>query len=67
MVTAMVNGNSTAQPFPPATLTPTLDSIPTAVLELADGTSYRGYSFGAKKSVAGEMVFQTGKEEVADM
>jgi len=29
-------------------------------LELADGSAYQGYSFGAKKSVAGELVFQTG-------
>ncbi|KAI0641799.1 carbamoyl-phosphate synth [Trametes meyenii] len=32
-----------------------------AVLELADGTAFRGISFGAEgKSVAGECVFQTG-------
>lgn len=29
-------------------------------LELADGTTYQGYSFGAPKSIAGELVFQTG-------
>ncbi|RKF73828.1 Protein pyrABCN [Golovinomyces cichoracearum] len=29
-------------------------------LELEDGTVYEGYSFGAKKSIAGELVFQTG-------
>lgn len=29
-------------------------------LELQDGTVYQGYSFGAEKSVAGELVFQTG-------
>ena len=29
-------------------------------LELQDGTVYQGHSFGAKKSVAGELVFQTG-------
>lgn len=29
-------------------------------LELEDGFSCQGYSFGAKKSVAGELVFQTG-------
>jgi hypothetical protein len=28
-------------------------------LELHDGTVYQGYSFGAKKSIAGELVFQT--------
>ena len=31
-----------------------------AVLILADGTEYHGYSFGAKASVTGEAVFQTG-------
>ncbi|CAK7564461.1 MAG: Carbamoyl-phosphate synthase [Sporothrix epigloea] len=29
-------------------------------LELEDGTVYQGYSFGANKSIAGELVFQTG-------
>ncbi len=29
-------------------------------LELEDGSSYQGYSFGAKKTIAGELVFQTG-------
>ncbi len=29
-------------------------------LELEDGVVYQGYSFGAQKSVAGELVFQTG-------
>lgn len=29
-------------------------------LELQDGTTYRGISFGAESSVAGELVFQTG-------
>lgn len=29
-------------------------------LELQDGSSYRGYSFGARRSIAGELVFQTG-------
>jgi hypothetical protein len=33
-----------------------------ATLLLQDGTSHQGYSFGAEgKSVAGELVFQTGK------
>ena len=31
------------------------------VLELADGLALSGHSFGAKKSVAGECVFQTGQ------
>jgi carbamoyl-phosphate synthase / aspartate carbamoyltransferase len=29
-------------------------------LELEDGAIYQGYSFGAQRSVAGELVFQTG-------
>jgi carbamoyl-phosphate synthase/aspartate carbamoyltransferase len=29
-------------------------------LELKDGSAYQGYSFGADKSIAGEIVFQTG-------
>lgn len=29
-------------------------------LELQDGSVYQGYSFGAPKSIAGELVFQTG-------
>lgn len=29
-------------------------------LELEDGSAYAGYSFGAQKSIAGELVFQTG-------
>lgn len=29
-------------------------------LELEDGHAYQGYSFGAPKSIAGELVFQTG-------
>ncbi|QRV95340.1 carbamoyl-phosphate synthase [Ceratobasidium sp. AG-Ba] len=33
---------------------------PDAVLELADGSTYAGMSFGAETSVAGECVFQTG-------
>ncbi|KAL8830680.1 MAG: hypothetical protein Q9170_005633 [Blastenia crenularia] len=29
-------------------------------LELEDGSTHQGYSFGAKRSIAGELVFQTG-------
>lgn len=37
------------------------NTLADAVLELADGTAFRGISFGAEgKSVAGECVFQTG-------
>jgi carbamoyl-phosphate synthase small subunit len=31
-----------------------------STLILEDGTSYRGYSFGAERSIAGEVVFNTG-------
>lgn len=34
-----------------------------AVLELADGLALAGHSFGAKKSIAGECVFQTGEPQ----
>ena len=36
------------------------DGIEKVFLELKDGTVYEGVSFGAKKSAAGELVFQTG-------
>lgn len=29
-------------------------------LELEDGSAFQGYSFGARRSIAGELVFQTG-------
>ena len=47
--------------YPPVTAQ-ILDSKDEGVisLELQDGSVYQGYSFGAKKSVAGELVFQTG-------
>lgn len=42
-------------------LSPALNQSDNAVLELGDGSAYRGVSFGAEgKSVAGECVFQTG-------
>jgi carbamoyl-phosphate synthase/aspartate carbamoyltransferase len=45
------------QPTSPITASPDED----AVLELSDGSAFRGISFGAQgKSVAGECVFQTG-------
>ena len=37
------------------------------VLLLSDGSSYKGTSFGAPVSVAGETVFQTGKNETIEM
>ena len=55
--------NSQALLFPPATSPPLGQEDSTEmVLELADGTAYRGISFGAEgKSISGECVFQTGK------
>lgn len=35
-------------------------NVPQIYLELADGTRYEGISFGADKSAAGEVVFNTG-------
>ncbi|KUI56855.1 Protein pyrABCN [Cytospora mali] len=47
--------------FPPASarINETKDEDLTC-LELEDGSAYQGYSFGARKSIAGELVFQTG-------
>jgi carbamoyl-phosphate synthase/aspartate carbamoyltransferase len=53
-------------PAPPVTFSPLNDddvmsASNEAVLELNDGSAFRGISFGAEqKSVAGECVFQTG-------
>ncbi|RDW69846.1 carbamoyl-phosphate synthase [Coleophoma cylindrospora] len=51
-----------ALPYPPVSAqilnSPEDDGL--VSLELQDGCVYQGYSFGAKKSVAGELVFQTG-------
>jgi carbamoyl-phosphate synthase/aspartate carbamoyltransferase len=48
--------------FPPASasISATGDDEKLVCLELQDGTAYQGYSFGAQKSIAGELVFQTG-------
>lgn len=52
-------------PASPVTAPPMSDHEKTqldGILELIDGTAYRGFSFGAEgKSIAGECVFQTGK------
>lgn len=37
-----------------------LEATVSMQLELEDGTTYQGYSFGAARAVSGEMVFQTG-------
>jgi hypothetical protein len=58
--------NNCSFPAPPVTFSPLNDddvmsSSQEAVLELNDGSAFRGISFGAEqKSVAGECVFQTG-------
>ncbi|KAL9602503.1 MAG: hypothetical protein Q9219_001798 [cf. Caloplaca sp. 3 TL-2023] len=36
------------------------NSNPAMLLELEDGSTYQGHSFGADKSIVGELVFQTG-------
>jgi carbamoyl-phosphate synthase/aspartate carbamoyltransferase len=56
---------STANDGPAPPITPVFESSQSssvdAVLELSDGSTFRGISFGAEgKSVAGECVFQTG-------
>lgn len=52
-------------PASPVTFAPLHDDgteMNEGILELVDGSAYRGISFGAEgKSVAGECVFQTGK------
>jgi hypothetical protein len=51
-------------PLPPATLdleyAQAKGHKKQALLEFADGSSFVGFSFGAVKSVSGELVFQTG-------
>jgi carbamoyl-phosphate synthase/aspartate carbamoyltransferase len=56
-------GKTMAEIFPPVTaqiLDAGAQDEGLIALELQDGAVYQGYSFGAKKSVAGELVFQTG-------
>ncbi|KIN00126.1 hypothetical protein OIDMADRAFT_164286 [Oidiodendron maius Zn] len=49
-----------SQLYPPITAQVDAKDATLVSLELQDGAVYQGYSFGAKKSVAGELVFQTG-------
>lgn len=50
-----------AKAFPPASARLQETSEDDVVcLELEDGLAFQGYSFGARKSIAGELVFQTG-------
>ncbi|KAK2872041.1 hypothetical protein FQN49_002602 [Arthroderma sp. PD_2] len=46
--------------FPPASTQLGPDNGRSVCLELEDGTIYKGFNFGAEKSIAGELVFQTG-------
>lgn len=55
---SMDSGNGAV--IPPASARVRGSSGKMFALELEDGTIYQGYSFGAEKSVAGELVFQTG-------
>ena len=58
-------------PASPVTFAPLHDNgteMDDGILELVDGSAYRGISFGAEgKSVAGECVFQTGKYPLPDV
>lgn len=57
----LVNSKGSIYPNPPVSAASRSDKSPRLVtLELKDGSAYQGYSFGAEKSVAGELVFQTG-------
>ena len=60
---AAVAANGHVALYPPATSPPLgQQDSQEMVLELADGSAYRGISFGAEgKSISGECVFQTGK------
>lgn len=63
-LTRTTTGIPNGTPAPPVTAQPVRSDGTAAadvVLELADGTAFRGISFGAEgKSIAGECVFQTG-------
>ncbi|PLB33663.1 bifunctional carbamoylphosphate synthetase/aspartate transcarbamylase [Aspergillus candidus] len=52
--------NTNGAVIPPASSRVRGSSGKMFALELEDGTVYQGYSFGAEKSVSGELVFQTG-------
>lgn len=55
------NVSTLAYPCPPVSAASRSEPNPRLVtLELKDGSAFQGYSFGADKSVAGELVFQTG-------
>ncbi|KAJ4507889.1 Carbamoyl-phosphate synthase [Exophiala dermatitidis] len=55
-----VDGTGLGAFNPIATSQPFLDAKAKVYLELKDGQVFEGLSFGAEKSVSGELVFQTG-------
>ena len=55
------NGFTNIRPEPPTSAPLAANATQKSILlELEDGSTYEGFSFGAEKSVSGEMVFQTG-------
>ena len=55
------NGFTTNQPESPISAPLVGNATQKSILlELEDGSTYEGFSFGADKSISGEMVFQTG-------
>lgn len=62
-------GASASQPMAPVTARflnedgKIIEDERLVTLELEDGCAYQGYSFGAHKSISGELVFQTGMEQ----
>ena len=57
---SMPNGSLNGSLVAPACTQNSQDIERLICLELKDGTVYQGYSFGAERNVAGELVFQTG-------
>ena len=63
----VVSDRRDTTPYPPTT--PQLMRgygevvAPIMTLELQDGSAYQGYAFGAHKSISGELVFQTGRDQ----
>jgi carbamoyl-phosphate synthase/aspartate carbamoyltransferase len=55
-----VNGTHAPTTIPPCTIPLQREENKRMLLEAQNGANYQGFSFGADKSVAGELVFQTG-------
>lgn len=59
--TRITNGTAHSKPEPPiSSQSLGSKSEKPMLLELEDGSAYEGFSFGADRSISGEMVFQTG-------